>query len=361
MMLHFMNYGRGSAPATFLDRQVERIALSGWIGVDLFFVLSGFLITGILYSTKLNAHYFRNFYIRRFLRIFPLYYGFLFAFIFTLPILDLAGAKIQSQFREQIWYWSYLINWRIGLNDWPQYYGIAHFWSLAIEEQFYLVWPTIIFLFSRKKLILICCLLFLASPIFRFIMTKTGYELAYVLTFSRMDALALGSLISLVVQDVRGLTRLKQLVWPSFFVTSAMLLVIFVWKRRLEIEDDQVFIFGLSIIALFWGSILIFGLITQPERGIGKIFSSRPLVFFGKYSYALYVFHHLVAIYLPVYGFSIGSIPTLRGSQLPGFVVFSLIATIISVALALASWHFWEVHFLRLKKLFEYSRSHAQE
>jgi peptidoglycan/LPS O-acetylase OafA/YrhL len=93
------------------------------------------------------------------------------------------------------------------------------------------------------------------------------------------------------------------------------------------------------------------------KRGLGRILSSKPLRFFGKYSYALYVFHHLVAIYLPKFGFSIKSIPTLGGSDLPGFLIFSLVATLISILLALASWYLWEVHFLKLKKHFQYDET----
>jgi peptidoglycan/LPS O-acetylase OafA/YrhL len=153
MLHHFQLYGEGFPPTTFLDRQVERLTISGWIGVDLFFVLSGFLITGILLDSKSNTGYFRKFYMRRFLRIFPLYYGFLFAFMFVLPLIDPEGAEFQLQFKEQIWYWTYLINWKLATIYVSEYIGISHFWSLAIEEQFYLVWPVSrIFLHLLKDL-----------------------------------------------------------------------------------------------------------------------------------------------------------------------------------------------------------------
>jgi peptidoglycan/LPS O-acetylase OafA/YrhL len=357
MLLHYRNYGEGFPAVTFLDRQVERLVLSGWMGVDLFFVLSGFLITGILSDSKNNSGYFRKFYMRRFLRIFPLYYGFLFALLLVLPLIDAEGAEFQLQFREQIWYWTYLINWKVGLGDWPQYFGIAHFWSLAIEEQFYVVWPAVVYFSSPKRLVLICLLIVIASPIFRLIMADKGFDLAYVLTFSRMDALAIGGLIAIMTLSSKGLELLKRIMWPALIITFLLLGSLFIWKKSLAMEDYHTFTLGLSVIAVFFGALISFAILMPSHRGLGRIFSSKPLRFFGKYSYALYVFHHLVAIYLPKFGFSIKSIPTLGGSDLPGFLIFSLVATVLSSLLALASWHLWEVHFLKFKKHFEYERS----
>jgi peptidoglycan/LPS O-acetylase OafA/YrhL len=110
------------------------------------------------------------------------------------------------------------------------------------------------------------------------------------------------------------------------------------------------------MIALFFGGLLIFAHFTPADKGIGKILSSKPLRFFGKYSYALYVFHHLVSIYLPMYGFSVESIPAIKGSHLPGYFGFCLVATMLSIGLAVASWHLWELRFLKLKIHYEYDR-----
>jgi peptidoglycan/LPS O-acetylase OafA/YrhL len=357
MLHHYQLYGEGYPSTTFLDRQVERLAISGWMGVDLFFVLSGFLITGILLDTKNEAGYFRNFYMRRFLRIFPLYYGFLFVFALTLPLIDPAGAEFQLKFEEQIWYWTYLINWKLGLVYVSEYFGIAHFWSLAIEEQFYLVWPAIVYFSSPKRLTLICLLLIAASPVFRIFVTDLGFVSPHVFTFSRMDALAMGGLIAIMVRNPKGLALLKRIAWPALSTGTILLFTIFMQKKRLVVVDYTVTTVGLSIIALFFAAVITIALLTPSDRGLGKIFSSTPLRFFGKYSYALYVFHHLVAIYLPKFGFSIKSIPTIGGSDLPGFLVFSLVATLLSTLLALLSWHLWEAQFLKLKRHFEYDQA----
>ena len=94
-------------PAVFLDKLYYKITYPGWMGVDLFFVLSGFLITGILYDTRRERHFFRSFYMRRFLRIFPLYYGFLAFFFLILPLINSPGHEYEILRNKQVWYWTY--------------------------------------------------------------------------------------------------------------------------------------------------------------------------------------------------------------------------------------------------------------
>src|SRR5437763_217904 len=123
--------------------------------VDVFFVLSGFLITGILLDAKGSNHYFRNFYVRRVLRIFPLYYGFLFVFFILAPALrpPTPGGPFEGWRASQGWFWSYLSNYQLLFPQWVRPYPLSHFWTLAVEEQFYLFWPTVVLLTSRKGLL----------------------------------------------------------------------------------------------------------------------------------------------------------------------------------------------------------------
>src|SRR5688572_1813273 len=125
----------------------------GWMGVDLFFVLSGFLITDLLLVTPKNGNYFRNFYMRRFLRIFPLYYLVLFVFFFLSPNFFSPQNMHEFDFyhQNQFWFWTQLQNWFFvskGLGPLPY---VTHLWSLAIEEQFYLIWPVLLFLVKDLK------------------------------------------------------------------------------------------------------------------------------------------------------------------------------------------------------------------
>ena len=146
MSFHFWIVGiaGGSRP---WERVYGDVAGMGWIGVDLFFVLSGFLITGILYDSRNAIHYFRVFYGRRTLRIFPLYYGALACFFLIGPFVlahlhvsTLAG--MQSAAAAKFFSWTYLLNWYEGSMGWDAVaHPLQHFWSLGIEEQFYLLCP----------------------------------------------------------------------------------------------------------------------------------------------------------------------------------------------------------------------------
>ena len=164
MQYHFWGLGFGlveRAPRLGLDRWVASIRELGWTSVDLFFVLSGFLITGLLLDAKARSgHYFRNFYARRSLRIFPLYYLFL-AFVLTvaghIPFLA-AYATIPELRAHQLWFWTYGVNVAacvpaIGAQI-PVVY--THFWTLAVEEQFYLVWPLVVFTLDVRRLRATC-------------------------------------------------------------------------------------------------------------------------------------------------------------------------------------------------------------
>lgn len=358
MLHHFGLYGQMGS-TIFLDAQIKRILLSGWIGVDLFFVLSGFLITGILLDSKGGRHFFRNFYARRFLRIFPLYYGFLFGFLIVVPLLYPVGSKFVTLLEEQAWYWTYLINFKIGFDSWPDYYIIGHFWSLAVEEQFYLFWPLTVFFLRRRNLLLTCCALLLVSLAVRIVLVlmdfKTG---AYVLTPARMDALAMGGLLSIALRSEKGKAFLSRWTRPTLWCSGFTLIALFFWKNHLDPERTSVLSIGLTALAFFFGALLILAITAPPTHSLRKLFSSRLLRFFGRYSYALYVFHHLVAIYLPAkLSISIPRLPTLFGSQIPGLVLFSIVATVLSLSLALLSWFLLESRFLALKRFFAYNTS----
>jgi peptidoglycan/LPS O-acetylase OafA/YrhL len=144
VMLHhfFQNY---VPEPVWIDRLVFGLMGCGWFGVDLFFVLSGFLITGILYDAKGADRYFLNFYARRTLRIFPLYYAVLVLLFVLLPRVPhpLAADYVSDSAPDQLWFWLYLTNFRIALNGgWYSHLVPSVFWSLAIEEQFYVLYPS---------------------------------------------------------------------------------------------------------------------------------------------------------------------------------------------------------------------------
>ena len=351
---HFTYYG-GFQPRLLVDGLFYLATMAGWSGVDLFFVLSGFLITGILYDAKGTEGYFRNFYIRRCLRIFPLYYGVLVFCFVVLPrvvISEPSSASSQSLLADQSWYWTYLINVKIALEGWPKVNFIAHFWSLAVEEQFYFVWPLLVFLWRRETLVKVCVACVVVALGLRIAFAFIGQALpAYVLLPSRMDALAIGGLLALLARDPRGLSAWRHTARVVGAAAGSVLVVLAVLRRGLWETDPFMFTFGYTSLALFFGAVLLL-VVTSAEGGVlGRICSGRFLRFFGRYSYGLYVFHHPIVIFTRRF-FTAPDLPTVLGSQLSGLAIYVLLTGGASLGLAVLSWHLYEAPFLRLKERF---------
>ena len=172
------------------------VLASGWVGVQLFFVLSGFLITGILVDTAGAPRFFRSFYLRRTLRIFPVYYAFLAVYFLVVPLLPGGAPPGEGQLADQLWYWTYLSNW-LPLLEHPSG-PLNHLWSLAVEEQFYLVWPLLVVV-SGRRFPWVVLFFVVAAPLSRLGMHRAGLEPEYLYHFTnaRADALAIGALVAL--------------------------------------------------------------------------------------------------------------------------------------------------------------------
>ena len=198
--LHFVLEG-GVTTTNALERGIAKLASYGVWGVDLFFVLSGFLITGILLDSKGSPGYLRNFYVRRTLRIFPLYYGvLLILFVLTPHSVMAALDPALVQMREaQRWVWPYLTNYYLSSQTTFSIPYIAHFWSLAVEEHFYLVWPFAILLLSRRSAMRLCLLLGLFALGLRtwYAATAPGFLASFLATPCRLDALCAGAWFAL--------------------------------------------------------------------------------------------------------------------------------------------------------------------
>lgn len=357
--LHFHFTTDLESLATF-ERVVTKAALAGWVGVDLFFVLSGFLITGILYDAKGPARqYFRAFYARRVLRIFPAYYGFLILLMVLLPLLGESAAQ-RSLGGGLAWYGSYLSNIRDAIDpglraDWL---FVGHIWSLAVEEQFYLVWPAFVFLFSRKTLLWICgvgavCALALRVS---FEIADLPPVLEYTLTPARMDTLAVGAVIALSVRSAGDFSSLLR--WaPLVAVVSGFALVLLgVLQGGFTPVDPWVRTAGLSGLAILFGAFLVLAIAQSPGSRAHGVLANPSLRWLGRYSYATYLFHLPIATLLARNADFIGNTPTLFGTSLPGVAVFVVVAGSISLAVAWLSWRVWESHFLKLKRYFPYAR-----
>ncbi len=196
----------GNAPVW--ERVYGDLVGMGWIGVDLFFVLSGFLITGILCELRDSPHYFRMFYGRRTVRIFPLYYAALTLFFVLGPVLTThfyrpALADMQSGTTVKLFAWTYLLNWYEGFKGWNAVaHPLQHFWSLSIEEQFYLVWPLLVLKLERRRMLSVCAGITVVALAFRALMYSLHYPFAaYTWTICRADSLAMGAIVALAARD----------------------------------------------------------------------------------------------------------------------------------------------------------------
>src|SRR6266550_1677369 len=197
------------------DQVIWQLGLAGWVGVDLFFVLSGFLITGILLDTKGGDRYFRNFYMRRVLRIFPLYYGSLVVLFLIIPMVAPAIVHDLGRLSHgQVWLWTYLSNIAIGITgSWQAVPPLTgHYWSLAVEEQFYLLWPLVVYSVSRSRLLNVALGLWVTALALRMVMLWLGVSptSVFVLTPTRMDGLAAGAAVATLARQPGGLLAVRQ-------------------------------------------------------------------------------------------------------------------------------------------------------
>ncbi len=335
---------------SFAGRLGSRAFELGGRGVDLFFVLSGFLITGILWDAKAQSGYFRNFYARRALRIFPLYYG---ALLLTLILLPAFGLADSSEFAkgEQYspWLWLYGTNIVIGWNGEWCLGAFNHFWSLAVEEHFYLVWPFVIFLCSRTTAVKVCVAAIGLSLVARAVWLYSGGSDigAQVLTPFRIDALALGSVFALVARGPSGLTGWRP--WAigcCVLVFVAMVPPINLHKRLPPLRE--------TMYALFFGGVIVLAVTTSASGWWGRLWTFSSLRFLGKYSYGMYVIQNFLKAAFPP-EVVIASLAAGIGSIFWGRCSYLAVMSIVTLFAALLSWHLLEKHFLRLKSRFEYA------
>lgn len=349
---------------TVLGGNLWRLLHAGWLGVQLFFVLSGFLITGILLDAKehKSGNIFKNFYMRRVLRIFPVYYVTLIAI--ALFAYFQAGVSVwaDSIADHMTWFALYMNNW---LHPFV-HFKLGHFWSLAVEEQFYLLWPFVVIFVSRQSLLKICLLLIAFAMAFRFGMAlidpqfAVADEGAYLWTPCRIDALAVGALLAIVIREYPSHQNLGRIVNLATIasILYCMTAVYLKWSFN-SVEADWTML-NQTVAAILFGA-CIYHCITPA--GIGKVrdlfvraVSFSWLRTCGKYSYAMYIFHAPMALLLKEKVYP-GINVHVGGGNFFGVPYFFVVDTILFVActfgLAIVSWMLIEKPFLDAKKKWE--------
>lgn len=321
----------------------------GWSGVDLFFVLSGFLITSILLATRGSANYFSAFYARRVLRIFPLYFFILFVvFLVVLPVADRYSLAHRAPIGDQLWYWLYASNWFNALGH--NIFYLSHFWSLAVEEQFYLIWPLLVFVFGSKLLGKTCLALIVGCFLLRvaFSINHPNTLLVQRATVFRIDALALGGLIAVLVAT-RGLVEKLSPYFRFAGVVSALALAIIVGLKG-SAQSAPMMTVGYASLEFMAAYLVLFAVTHSGSSALAaRVLRFDALRALGKYSYGLYVLHY------PIIVFVFAAEERLKSNS-PRLVHIAsvLLAAVASYMAALLSWALLEKPILRLKDNFRY-------
>jgi peptidoglycan/LPS O-acetylase OafA/YrhL len=354
LLFHFVG---NTMPTSSVERAIVAVTNYGSYGVELFFVLSGFLITGILYDAHHKPHYFRNFYMRRLLRIFPLYYGALALLFFVAPLIPLLrGPTLDFLVDRQGWAWLYAVNIYIAKHGEWSFSYLDHFWSLAIEEHFYLFWPLVVFLLARRPrtLIAVSLAVSLGAMLARLTGSLMGLNwwTIYVLTPFRLDGLALGAFLAVTARQLGGLERLEKVLPRVTAVSGGLLAITFLWTRLASRQGlELVLPVRAGLILMLLACLLIGALIAHEQSAASRFFRSRPMVFLGTYSYGLYVYHHFISYYLTTNGTEL-ELAHWLGSHGAAVALQAIVGASISLAVAYVSYEFFEKRFLSLKRLF---------
>lgn len=326
----------------------SHILWMGWTGVDLFFVLSGFLITGILLDTQGSPNYFGSFYMRRALRIFPLYY--LIVALAALATLVAKGPHARAyaiHHADLLALLLYVQNYR------ALPITLGHLWSLALEEQFYLLWPLIVFLVrSRRALAWTIAVLLLACSVGRFLAVWTygrHYPMDNRLYFHG-DGLLVGALLALVIRNESWLHHGLRAAKPVAFLSLlGFLWIAFGPAHEVVSRDTYTRLFGFPLLSLLFGALVLLTWHAEQSGSVLDRALSQPfLQVSGKYSYGLYVYHAPVMVLLR---FVINPIHRVVDSPLL-LLGAGLFGIALSYALALASFHLYEAPILRWKERF---------
>jgi len=327
----------------------------GWGGVDLFFVLSGFLITGILVDTKGYPGYYKTFYVRRVLRIFPIYY--LFVLIFATMAL-FWGFRLSWAHLSLLVYLGYpaALVWPSLVQGCPV--AITHLWSLSVEEQFYMVWPFVIVGCNTPKRILrTCAALTIAALGYRALIFMPGGlpdSWAYASLPGRMDSLAFGAAAAVLI---RGPLQRRLVQAAPILCVAAIITLATICAARGTVTHSDPLMLTLGLTALGIGST---GLVILAASGgyVSSLLSVRALRLVGKYSYGLYLYHFPLSILLsPQRRYFVSA----THSMIIGSILFTLVALGVNLMVAAASFRFIESPILSLKSKFGYRGSQTSE
>jgi peptidoglycan/LPS O-acetylase OafA/YrhL len=336
------------------------------VAIDLFFTMSGYLITSILDGTRDADHPLRTFYVRRALRIVPLYYAFLLGVVIFLPSLP---STIIGAPGSIVWQFGFMTNIALDLGGNRAVGALfPHFWTLAVEEQFYLLWPLLI-LFQPARRNLKACLVVLAlSLVTRTVMAfgssfhlfllpfdhKDSILSILVFTPAHLDGLAIGAIAALLERQNPEL--LKKMARKSIPVAIAGMVVTILIVVSPPSRDALAPAAWVSAMP-FFSSVFFAGIIAltaMGETATPRWMTWPPLTSVARYSYGMYAFH-IPLITLLFYFHFVRQQVAIRGYDIPYRMFFFVVIASISYGLGFLSWHLYEKHFLKLAPRYRYS------
>ena len=306
-------------------------SLWGWAGVNLFFVLSGFLITSILLEARDKPHYFRNFYARRALRIWPVYLLVLAICYANAPWF--VGLSVFDAIKTAPW-WAYLLFLQ-NLFHLTLPPAIGQTWSLAIEEQYYFVWaPVVRFLRIRSMLAVVLAAALIACPLLR--MAHPAW-CNPTHTLIHLDGIALGSLLALGLYTI----CLSRIVWLWLGISGFVAGI----AATLTIAGGTAFLDSALALA-FAGAVLAAVASAGAQNPLNAAFGRGPLAFYGRISYGLYMIHIMVFIYCGWFDLKMDPYGIAGNLAIVGFRLA------MATACATALWYLFESQILKLKRYF---------
>jgi peptidoglycan/LPS O-acetylase OafA/YrhL len=331
LTIFFFHFLHGREWEGLLPRIVMKFVSFGPTMANMFFVLSGFLITQILISAKGTDNYFSRYYAKRILRIFPLYYLALLIYFFGLPLLH---SRPLPSWNMQWYNWVHLQNLPLTFK-WP-HAGPKYLWSLAVEEHFYLLWPMLVFWCNKRQMIICSCIFFIGALISRVVLTENNYP-AFYFTLSTLDALSIGAIAG-ILNYHKDLPKYQKHL--KIIVLATGIPVVLLWILFFGTKNNVFHTLMPVIINIFYAAALC--LIVQSGDGnpIKRLLKTRTLIFAGTISYGFFIFHPLCISF------------TQRLLHHHAISLQLFVSLIFSVIAATISYFFYERWFMKLKRKF---------
>ncbi|WP_442511981.1 acyltransferase family protein [Novipirellula sp. SH528] len=346
LIVTLYRFGKEFPTDTVVGKAIGLLLSQGDRGVDLFFVLSGFLITGILVDGRDRPHYFRNFIARRSLRIFPLYFCTLAAIVVGARFIPQLAEMFALPLENQFYLWTYLVNIKMSFeNQWCFGY-LDHFWSLAVEEHFYLVWPLILFCVRPTLTLRVAIGLAVLSAVSRvgYVLVSQHGVAADVLTIFRVDALLIGAAVAIIARNPHGLEPLKK--WLPILVGACVAVV-----AMGMLFGKGLYTIPHTLWPVIWACVLVWLMTAKRSDALARFFNLAVLRSLGKYSYAMYIFQNPLIPLLSAVLTATTFISAI-GHPIASHLVYIGLMFAMTYIAAVASWHLLERHFLKLKRYF---------